>query len=74
MAHVNFSTLTEIPRSFSRRIPLETVGTLHGYVGYFTVGLSHQVVLSTSPDAPPPIDYRVFSPCRSRWRSKREIS
>jgi hypothetical protein len=26
---------------------------MHGYVGYFKVGLSPQVVLSTSPDEPP---------------------
>jgi hypothetical protein len=53
MAHVDFYRVAEIPRSFTLRLALEAAGSMHGYVGYFKVGLSPQVVLSTSPDDPP---------------------
>jgi SAM-dependent methyltransferase len=53
MARLDFYTVTEVPQSFGMRMPLGATGTMHGYVGYFKVGVSPQVVLSTSPDEPP---------------------
>ena len=62
LSHLDFYTLTKIPTTFTLRIPLESTGTIHGYVGYFKVGLSPQTVLSTSPDEPPTHWEQVFFP------------
>jgi ubiquinone/menaquinone biosynthesis C-methylase UbiE len=62
LAHLDFYTLTKIPTSFRMRIPLESAGTLHGYVGYFKVGVSPRTVISTSPEEPPTHWKQAFFP------------
>lgn len=62
LAHLDFYTLREIPATFTMRIPLESTGTMHGYVGYFKVGLDPQTVLSTSPAEPPTHWKQTFFP------------
>jgi ubiquinone/menaquinone biosynthesis C-methylase UbiE len=62
LAHFDFYNLTKMQTSFKMRIPLESRGTMHGYVGYFLAGLAPGIILSTSPDKPPTHWNQIFFP------------
>lgn len=52
ISRIDFNSMEEMPLRYQARFSVQKTGCFHGFVGYFRVGLSPSVILSTAPDKP----------------------
>jgi ubiquinone/menaquinone biosynthesis C-methylase UbiE len=52
ISRIDFDSMEDMPLLYQTQFSVQKTGRFHGYVGYFRVGLSPSVILSTAPDKP----------------------
>ncbi len=52
ISRIDFNSMEDMPLLYQTQFSVQKTGCFHGFVGYFRVGLSPRVVLSTAPDEP----------------------
>jgi ubiquinone/menaquinone biosynthesis C-methylase UbiE len=52
ISRMDFNSMEDMPLLYKTQFSVQRKGCFHGFVGYFRVGLSPSVILSTAPDEP----------------------
>lgn len=65
ISRIDFYKTDRIPLVFQTEFTISEKGILHGFLGYFCVGLSRSVILSTSPEKPQTHWQQTFFPLQS---------
>ena len=52
ISRIDFNSMEDIPLLYQTQFSVQQTGSFHGFVGFFRVGLSPSVILSTAPDEP----------------------